>query len=178
MSNIFTGKWICDPRFAQLQPRNMYYREADKPLHEFDHPKELQNLHILFRKEFTLDKKLGRYLLRIASDDYGKIRLNGAFVGQGPTAGYPDAAHYNVFDITDKLHDGANVIENHVYYQGLVNRVWFSADLRMGMIADLIAPDGSVILCTDGPSGSAWARFSRSPGPVLAIRPPSGPSPA
>lgn len=149
MSNIFTGKWICDPRFAELQPRNMYCREADSQLCKFDHPKDLQNVHTLFRKEFSVDKKPGRYLLRIASDDYGKIKLNGSFVGQGPTTGYLDAAHYNVFDITDKLHDGVNVLENHVYYQGLINRVWFSGDLRMGMIADLIAPDGSIILCTD-----------------------------
>lgn len=149
MGNIFTGKWICDPRFSELQPLNMYHRECEGHLHKFDHPKDLQNVHTLFRKEFSIDKKPGRYLLRIASDDYGKIKLNGIFVGQGPTAGYLDAAHYNVFDITDKLHDGVNVIENHVYYQGHVNRVWFSGDLRMGMIADLIAPDGSVILCTD-----------------------------
>ena len=136
MSNIFTGKWICDPRFAELQPRNMYCREADSQLCKFDHPKDLQNVHTLFRKEFSVDKKPGRYLLRIASDDYGKIKLNGIFVGQGPTTGYLEAAHYNVFDITDKLHDGVNVLENHVYYQGLINRVWFSGDLRMGMIAD------------------------------------------
>ena len=149
MSNIFTGKWICDPRFSDLQPRNMYHREAERKQHRYDHPKELLNLHTLFRKEFTLSKKPGRYLLRIASDDYGKIKINGSFVGQGPTTGYLDACHYNVFDITDKLHDGVNVIENHVYYQGHTNHVWFSGDLRMGMIADLIAPDGSVLLCTD-----------------------------
>ena len=149
MSNIFTGKWICDPRFAELQPRNMYHRDRERSLHQFDHPKDLQNVHTLFRKEFSIAKQPGRYLLRIASDDYGKIKINGIYVGQGPTTGYLDAAHYNVFDITDKLHDGVNVIENHVYYQGHVNHVWFSADLRMGMIADLIAPDGQVILCTD-----------------------------
>lgn len=149
MDNIFTGKWICDPRFTDLQPHNMYYRECEHNLHQFDHPKDLQNVHTLFRKEFSIDKKPGRYLLRIASDDYGKVKLNNFFVGQGPTTGYLEAAHYNVFDITDKLHDGVNVLENHVYYQGHVNRVWFSGDLRMGMIADLIAPDGSVILCTD-----------------------------
>lgn len=150
MSNtIFKGKWICDPRFSDLQPRDMQFRECERHLHQFDHPKELQNLHTCFRKEFTLRKMPGRYLLRIASDDYGKIKLNGAFVGQGPTTGYLDACHYNVFDVTDKLHDGVNVLLNHVYYQGHVNHVWFSGDLRMGMIADLIGPDGNILLCTD-----------------------------
>lgn len=147
--NPFTGKWICDPRFSDLRPRNMYCRESEMAANRFDHPKELQNLHILFQKEFVIEKKPGRYLLRISSDDYGKIKLNGKFVGQGPTTGFIEAYHYNEFDVTDLLHDGTNRLQNHVYYQGLVNRVWFSADLRMGMIADLIGPDGSVILKTD-----------------------------
>ena len=37
----------------------------------------------------------------------------------------------------------------HVYYQGLVNRVWISGDLRMGLIADLVDPDGEVLISTD-----------------------------
>ena len=78
--NPFTGKWICDPRFSDLRPRNMYCRESEMAANRFDHPKELQNLHILFQKEFVIEKKPGRYLLRISSDDYGKIKLNGKFV--------------------------------------------------------------------------------------------------
>ena len=155
MSNsVFHGKWICDPRFAVPAPLSVYGREAGskalrKALKE-SHPDELTNIHVLFRRSFPLKKQSGRYILRISADDYMKLSVNGTFVGQGPTPGYTFAYYYNEFDITDCLHSGSNTIIAHVSYQGLVNRVWMSADLRMGLIADLIAPDGSVILSTDG----------------------------
>nr|MBQ4319484.1 family 78 glycoside hydrolase catalytic domain [Clostridia bacterium] len=98
---------------------------------------------------FAIRKQPGRYILRISADDYGKYYVNGGFIGQGPTPDYLESYQYNEFDITDRLANGINMISAHVYYQGLVNRVWISADLRMGLICDLIAPDGSVILSTD-----------------------------
>ncbi|MGM9653257.1 MAG: family 78 glycoside hydrolase catalytic domain [Eubacteriales bacterium] len=147
-NGIFTGKWICDPRFSARTPLNVFHREHEKP-ELGEHPDELRNVHCLFRRTFALQKKPGRYLLRVSADDYAKLYVNGAFVSQGPTPGYPQSYYYNEFDITDRLHDGANTILAHVYYQGLINRVWVSGDLRMGLIADLIAPDGSVLLSTD-----------------------------
>ena len=145
---IFCGRWICDPRFAALTPLDVFHREHVKKVLP-PHPEELMDVHTLFRRTFTLRKSAGRYLLRISADDYGKLYINGAFVAQGPTPGYPFAYYYNELDVTDYLHDGANTILVHVYYQGAINRVWNSGDLRMGLIADLIAPDGSVLLKTD-----------------------------
>jgi len=153
--SIFRGKWICDPRFAALVPLQVYGRELDTQSKTFKeqlknaHPQELTNVHVLFRRSFTLAKQPGRYILRISADDYMKLKVNGCFVGQGPTPGYTFAYYYNEFDITDSLHTGSNTILAHVHYQGLINRVCMSGDLRMGLIADLIAPDGSVILSTD-----------------------------
>lgn len=148
MSTAFKGKWICTPTFAELVPRNVYHKEHSPALftESADDPK---NIHVFFRKKFDLKKTDGRYILRISADDYGKYYVNGAFIGQGPTPGYIESYHYNEFDITDYLNDGENEIKAHVYYQGLNNRVWISGDLRMGLIADLIAPSGKVILCTD-----------------------------
>ena len=144
----FKGKWICTSDFADLIPRNIYHKEHSPALftESADDPK---NIHVLFRRKFALKKADGRYLLRISSDDYGKYYVNGAFIGQGPTPGYIESYHYNEFDITDYLNDGENELSAHVYYQGLNNRVWVSGDLRMGLIADLISPDGEVILSTD-----------------------------
>ncbi len=144
----FKGKWICASEFADRIPRNMYHKEHSPALFNVgaDDP---QNLHYLFKKSFTLNKGEGRYILRISADDYGKYYVNGIFIGQGPTPGYIESYHYNEFDVTDYLIDGDNEFTAHVYYQGLVNRVWISADLRMGLIADLCAPDGSVLLSTD-----------------------------
>jgi len=59
----FCGKWICDPRFAELSPLDMYGRENDTELKkalEATHPDELTNIHTLFRRTFPLKKQAGR----------------------------------------------------------------------------------------------------------------------
>lgn len=149
MKRVFAGKWICTPEFSECVPRNMYHKELEPPKYFESGENEPRNVHTWFTREFILSKQQGRYVLRISADDYGKFYVNGTFVGQGPTPGYIEAYHYNEFDITDVLRDGVNVIAAHVYYQGLINRVWISNDLRMGLIADLISPDETVILSTD-----------------------------
>ena len=148
MTQTFMGKWICTADFAEYIPRNVYHKEHSPALYT-EKPEDPKNLHFLFRRKFTLKKSDGRYLLRISADDYGKYYLNGKFIGQGPTPGYIETYHYNEFDVTDLLSDGENEFSAHVYYQGINNRVWISGDLRMGLIADLYAPDGSLVLCTD-----------------------------
>jgi hypothetical protein len=44
-----------------------------------------------------------------------------------------------VYDITSLLAEGDNIIAVHCYYQGLVNRVWNSSDLRQGLYVQLSA---------------------------------------
>ena len=146
----FAAHWIADPRFASLKPLNVFHREHEKPDFGGEHPAELTNVHTLFRRAFVLDKQPGRYLLRFSADDYAKVYVNGAFLTQGPTPGYPVGYHYLEIDVTDRLHAGTNTLLAHVYYQGLVNRVWVSGDLREGFIAELIGPDGRMVLGTDG----------------------------
>ena len=148
MKKTFHGKWICAEEFSHLIPRNMYHKEHSPALFNLSE-NDPKNLHYIFKKSFTLRKTPGRYILRISADDYGKYYLNGNFIGQGPTPGYIESYHYNEFDVTDLLCNGENELSAHIYYQGLRNRVWISADLRMGLIADLYAPDGNVILSTD-----------------------------
>ncbi len=145
----FAGKWITVPAFAALAPLSVFHRESE-PSPAGEHPEELRNVHALFCRSFSLEKKPGRYLWRVSADDYAKLYVNGRYLSQGPTPGYPWAYHYNEFDVTDYLHEGTNVLTAHVYYQGQINRVWVSGDLRMGLIADLVSPDGSVLLSTDG----------------------------
>jgi len=149
--HLFAGSWITTPAFAALQPRDMYHKEHEEANYAVSDDDPL-NVHILFKREFSLKKEKGAYILRISSDDYGKYYINGNFVGQGPAPDYLENYQYNEFNVTEYLQDGENVIIAHVYYQGLVNRVWISGDLRMGVIADLMSPDGKVILSTD----QAW----------------------
>lgn len=148
MAKIFNGKWICPESFASYVPRNVYHKEHSPKLYN-ESPDDPKNLHFLFKRSFNLKKADGRYTLRISADDYGKYYVNGTFVGQGPTPGYIESYFYNEFDVTDALRDGENEISAHVYYQGLNNRVWISGDLRMGLIADLYAPDGALVVATD-----------------------------
>ena len=149
LNPVFHGKWICDPRFADILPKDPYHKELVPSKDSRKHPDELYNVHTLFRRKFILDKKPGRYRLRFSADDYGKVYVNDVFVGQGPTTGFTSAYHYNEIDITDRLHTGSNEILIHAYYQGCINHVWISGDFRQGIIADLIAPDGDVVICSD-----------------------------
>ena len=148
MEPLFSGQWICTPDFVVLQPRNMYHKEHGEPRYTLSE-KDPQNVHTLFRREFDLSKGEGRYILRISADDYGKYYLNGTLIGQGPAPDFLESYQYNEFDVTAYLQDGHNVFMAHVYYQGLVNRVWISGDNRMGLIADLLDPCGQVLLSTD-----------------------------
>ena len=65
--------------------------------------------------------------------------------------------------MTELVHPGENQLKFDVYYQGLINRVWNSGDLRMGMICDVLA-DGQCIAASD----SSW-RYALSPRYVSII---------
>lgn len=148
METVFKGQWICTPAFAEAEPRDIYHKEHQSAKYT-PSENDPQNVHVLFKRGFTLKKQPGRYILRVSADDYGKYYVCGHFVGQGPAPDYLESYRYNEFDVTDQLVDGYNVIVAHVYYQGLINRVWISGDLRMGLIADLIGPNGEVLISTD-----------------------------
>lgn len=139
-------QWITDAAFASRVPRNVFHRQLE-PL---DLPADpLANAHILFRRRFSLTALPEKAVLRITADDYYKLYINGAFVGQGPAPGYPTSYRYNEIDVLPYLCAGENVIAVHTYYQGLINRVWVSSDYRHGLWCDLTC-DGQRILESDG----------------------------
>ena len=108
------------------------------------------NMHTLFEKRFELGK-FNTAIIRITADDYYKLYVNGAFVGQGPAPSFSFNYRFNEFDISEYLREGENEISVHCYYQGLENRVWVSGDNICGLIADIII-DEAQIICTD----SSW----------------------
>lgn len=65
---------------------------------------------------------------------------------QGSAAGYPENHYYVTVDIAPCLHPVENVLAAHLYYQGLLNRVWNSRDGRCGLAADVVflGRDGTV----------------------------------
>jgi len=47
--HLFTGKWITDSEFYNLEPRNVFHRQKDKT----ELAEEHLNAHILFRDIFN-----------------------------------------------------------------------------------------------------------------------------
>jgi hypothetical protein len=148
MEKEWTAKWIMDPRFAGLAPLDLLHKQL-APVRLPEHRPELQNHHMLVRKTFDWVQRPGAAaFLEITADDYYKLYINGRFVGQGPAPGYAWHYFYNRYEVTPYLRDGRNVIAAHLYYQGLINRVWNSGDYRQGMLAELWSGD-RLLLATD-----------------------------
>ncbi|MBQ4560640.1 MAG: family 78 glycoside hydrolase catalytic domain [Tyzzerella sp.] len=143
--HIFKGKWITDSEFADIEIRNVFHRQLEAAYLPCD---EHRNRHILFRKKFYVSKPIQKATIYITADDYYKLYINGTFVTQGPAPAYPFSYGYNVVDITDYLLCGENTIAVHTLYQGLINRVWVSADNRHGLLMDLVADD-EMLICSD-----------------------------
>ena len=145
-SSVFRGRWMAAHEFAELAPVDIFHREMEE-VNLPHHSDALKNFHMLVKKTLTLTKEEAESLwIRLTADDYFKLWVNGRFVGQGPAAGYPFAYYYNKFKLSPFVHEGENEIFLDVYYQGLINRVWNSGDLRQGLIADLFC--GEDLLCS------------------------------
>jgi len=141
----FLGKWITTEEFCNLQPRNVFHRQLDPlPLDCSDH----RNRHVLFRKSVSLPYPPKSATLFISADDYYKLYVNGQFVAQGPAPSYHFRYNYNEIDLSPYLHTGENTLAVHTLYQGLINRVWQSGDLRHGLICDLVI-NGKTLVCSD-----------------------------
>ncbi len=141
-----TPKFICHPDFENLMPVNVFHKEMEKKEIPSSDEKYL-NRHILFRNKLTL-QDVKTAVLKITADDYYKLYINGEFVTQGPASNYPRAYYYNEIDVAKYLHEGENTFAVHTYYQGLVNRVWISADLRQMLWLSLCV-NGEDILASD-----------------------------
>ncbi len=145
----FQGQWITSAEFANAEPVNVFHRQYDfeSGKRVLEKSKALQNRHTLFRGEFFLDELPKDARLFFSADDYAKIYVNGKFAAQGPAPGYFFHYLYCEADVSKLLRRGKNVVAIHSYYQGLINRVWVSGDMRSGAICDLVC-DGKTVLKT------------------------------
>ena len=140
------AKFICHKDFKNLKPIDVFHKElSPKPAEK--HAESLCNRHILFRKKAVLGKA-SKAILKITTDDYFKLYINGVYVTQGPPPSYPDHYYFMEIDVTPFLKDGVNTFAVHNYYQGLINRVWVSGDLRSMFWCELYL-DGKVALVSD-----------------------------
>ncbi|MEK7416013.1 MAG: family 78 glycoside hydrolase catalytic domain [Planctomycetota bacterium] len=146
---MFTrARWICDPDFVALTPRPLL-RLAYQPELAAPHQVDLVNRHTFYRAVVNLDHQPGSARLRLTADDWYRLWINGRLVGEGPAPGYHYRYFVNDWDVSSFLRTGTNVVAVHVYYQGLVNRVWNSGDYRQGLIAELES-DNTVVLASNG----------------------------
>ena len=151
--------FISHPDLYNLEPIDVYHVEQDangKDVYNREdpndpitaaHPSALRNKHIIYRRKVNLPSYKSA-TLRISDDDYYKLYVNGKFVAEGPTAGYPESYFYNEIDVAEFLREGENIIAVHCYYQGLINRVWVSGDLRHMLWCELYL-DGEKVLESD-----------------------------
>ena len=149
-SDVFSGaEWLRDPVFEGVPVLNLFHREfEDGP--ELSGP---TNIHTLFRNEIELKAAPASATLCITGDDYYKFYINDAQVVQGPAPAYHFAYPYYQLEVKHTLAAGRNCLAAHVYYQGLLNRVWNSADNRSGfMLAlDVRYEDGTTERFVTGP---------------------------
>ncbi len=131
-NHIFDGRLITHPSLKDFKPVKLWHRQLEKAPAPGDMP---QDQHILFRDSFEYNG--GKVYIYLTADDYFKLYINGNFVTQGPAPGFDFKYYYMKVDITDHVRKGKNTVAFHTYYQGLVNRVWCSADNRHGLIYDI-----------------------------------------
>lgn len=134
----FIGKWITNDDFYSL--------EFIKKPNQNHKSTLLQNQHILFRDYFDYDNDKKIYLY-YSADDLAIVFINGKFVDFGPAISYPFKQYYVKKDITKYVKKGNNSIVFHSYYQGLINRAYYSGDLRHGIIFD-IRCDNKILCCS------------------------------
>ena len=136
------GGWMTVPEWAGVRQANVFRREQDGSL--VPDTGAPRNFHVLVRGRVELPP--GDYTLRISADDYYHAWLNGAWLGQGPAPAYHDGYYYQEYPLAGGQ---AVTLALHLYYQGLVNRVWNSGDGRFGVWAEFVR-DGRVTARCDG----------------------------
>lgn len=136
------GGWMTVRSWAGVRPADVFRREgSDAPLPDTGAPR---NVHVLVRGRAELPP--GKYTLRISADDYYHTWLDGAWLGQGPAPAPRGCAYYQEYPVEGGR---AVTLAVHLYYQGLVNRVWNSGDGRLGLWAEFVR-DGAAAARCDG----------------------------
>lgn len=139
MSKRWAAEWLADRPFIGQPKLNLFHKEmaaGEAPVHE----PGLTHHHWYVRTTFEVKEDTlgeGPAWLDITADDYYKAYVNGTFVGQGPAQNDSGRYYYNRLDVREALRPGRNAIAVHVYYQGLRNRAYNSADYRQGLIAEI-----------------------------------------
>lgn len=136
------AQWMTIPEWEDIPLTHLLGREQGKL--RAPAPNTPQNLHVLVRGEVTLPE--GMWELRVSADDHYRLWLNGVYQGQGPVPSYPGTDSYDTYTVVG----GKTVtVALHLYYQGLVNRVWNSGDGRFGLWLSVAGQSGELAACNE-----------------------------
>ncbi|MDR6550305.1 family 78 glycoside hydrolase catalytic domain [Paenibacillus qinlingensis] len=151
MTQAWQASWLTERSFTNLKKPYLFHKELEEVEIE-PHDPDLQHHHWYVRRAISLDSQVMNeedIWLNLTADDYYKLYINGEFVAQGPAQSDANHYYFNKIDVRSYLKLGENAIAVHVYYQGLLNRAYNSADYRQGLIAELWAGE-NLLLKTDG----------------------------
>ena len=164
----WSPQWLTIREFSHITPVNLFHKEQEEGEKQPGAEQQLaeefrKNLHVLVRARFTLETAQENLTLRLTADDHYKLYVESGFVAEGPAPGYPDHYYYNEIPL-GKMEAGEHCFGLHLYYQGLINRVYNSGDLRFAFAAELMDAQGCRIPL----------RFCYEDGAVRNLRMPDG----
>ena len=136
------GGWMTIRSWTGVRPADVFRREgSNAPVPDTGAP---QNLHVLVRGRVKLPP--GKCVLRLSADDYYHAWLDGEWLGQGPAPSGHGRYWYQEYPVEG----GRTVtVALHLYYQGLVNRVWNSGDGRFALWAEFRRGERVVARCDE-----------------------------
>jgi Bacterial alpha-L-rhamnosidase 6 hairpin glycosidase domain/Alpha-L-rhamnosidase N-terminal domain len=112
-----------------------------------DHPFDLHEAYLCFRRELRLERRPARAELFISADSRYKLWVNGHFVGRGPARSYPHAQCVDRLDIAEYLRPGPNLLAAQVYQPGYSHFAYVHR-AAAGLLAWLEC-DGEIVVATD-----------------------------
>lgn len=125
-------EWYTIEEFANTRPVCVYHKEQEKGNVSKN---KYQNIHILAKAIFWWDG-VTQNILNVSGDDFYKLYCNGTYLLEGPTQNYEDRYEYDRIDVTPYLKKGENILALHLFYAGVVNRAYQSADMRLGLMVE------------------------------------------
>jgi len=114
-SHLITPRAYQSPRRLDLSPAVWIWYPAARTL---------CNTVILFRKEFTIRSSVKKAAGWIVADSRYRLFVNGKRVQWGPPPSDPRWVEVDPIDISNELHEGANVIGVEVLFYGLGDGTW------------------------------------------------------
>lgn len=112
-----------------------------------EHPFDLHEVYLNFRKDFELDNVPAEAQLFVTADSRYKLWINGNFVNRGPSRCWPHAQQVDEHDVSRHFQPGPNTIAVQVYSPGYSHFAYVHRG-ACGLLAWLEA-DGRTMARTD-----------------------------